>query len=58
MRLREVEDHAPHRAAHMHANGEECVAKPRDLRAGERGAIGAELKVLKQHVGGRRQCDA
>ena len=53
--MRKVQDNPAHRPHDVDADRQQRVAHPRDLRAGERGAVGAQLELLHQHIGGGGQ---
>ena len=55
MGSRKVQNDPPHRSHDVDANRQQRLAQARDLRARERGAIGAPLELLQQDIGGGAQ---
>ena len=53
-----MQDDAADGAHDLHADRDQGLPEPRDLRAAERGAVGAQLQLLTQDEGRRRQRDA
>ena len=58
MGSREMQDDPADGAHDLHADRDQRLPQPRDLRAAERGAVRAELQLLKQDEGRGRQRDA
>ena len=58
MGSREVQDDPADRADDVDPDRDQRLSQARDLGAAERGPIGAELDLLEEHEGGRRQGDA
>ena len=58
MVTREMQDDPTDGAHHLDPDRDQRLPQPRDLRAAERGAVGAELQLLAEDKGRRRQRDA
>jgi hypothetical protein len=58
MGAREVQDDPADGAPHLHADRDQGLPEPRDLRAAKGGAVRPELEFLKQDEGRRRRREA
>jgi hypothetical protein len=58
MRLRKVQDDPPYRPHDVDADRQQRLAQARNLRARECGAVGPQLDLLEQDIGGGGHGDA